>query len=70
VNEVCIGPVYRSVDPSFFKLSAAPIEKLTIEPSCLYPIPRDRLASLTHLDIEIGELNWFTENEVREPLLI
>ena len=36
VNEVtCTGPVYGSVDPSFFKLSAAPLKKLTIFRSCL-----------------------------------
>jgi len=72
VNEVtCTGPVYGSVDPSFFKLSAAPIKKLTIDCSCLYPIPGQHLTSifpsLTHLDIVFDEPNRFSENKVREP---
>jgi hypothetical protein len=72
VNEVtCTGPVYGSVDPSFFKLSAAPIKKLTIDCSCLYPIPGQHLTSifpsLTHLNIVVDEPNRFYENEVREP---
>ena len=74
VNEVdCIGSVNDadSVDLSFFTRSTAPIQKISIDYTYLYPKSGQLLASifpsLTHLYIDVVQPNWFIEDTVREP---
>jgi hypothetical protein len=73
VNDVsCMGSVNGdSVDLSFFTRSTAPIQKLSIDYTYLYPKSGQLLASifpsLTHLTIDVAEPNWFIEDVVRGP---
>jgi hypothetical protein len=68
VNEVVsLGSArnIKSVDLSFFTLSTAPIQKLTIDYSYLYPKPVQLLESifpsLTHLEINTRYTYWFNQ---------
>jgi len=74
VNEVdCIGCVIGadSVDLSFFTRSTAPIQKILINYTYLYPKSGQLVASifpsLTHLDIDVVQANWYIEDIVRGP---
>jgi hypothetical protein len=74
VNEVnCIGCTESadSVDLIFFTRSKAPIQKLIINYTYLYPKSGQLLASifpsLTHLNIDVGQPDWFVEVIVRGP---
>jgi hypothetical protein len=73
VNEViCTRPVFGSFDSSFFKLSTAPIKKLTIDCSWVYPIPghfTSIFSSLTLLEISANS-NRFPEIVRELPLFI
>jgi hypothetical protein len=73
VSEVnCTG--YANLDPvdlTFFTRSAAPIKKISINHTYLYPKSGQLLASifpsLTHLNIDVAFLDRFLENIVRGP---
>jgi F-box domain len=56
-----------SIDLSFFALSTAPIQKLTIDYTYLYPTPirvlASSLPSLTHFTLELCDNVTFFENE-------
>jgi hypothetical protein len=72
VNEVaCVGCADSadSVDLTIFTRSTAPIQKILIDYTYLYPKSGQLLASifpsLTHLEIDVYDLGWFLENIVR-----
>ena len=74
VNEVnCIGckDSADSVDLTFFTRSTAPIQKISISYSYVYPKSGQLLASifpsLTHLNIDVGQPDWFVVDIVRGP---
>jgi hypothetical protein len=74
VNEVnCIGRADStdSVDLIFFTRSTAPIQKITISYLYVYPKSGQLLASifpsLTHLNINVSQLDWFDVETVRGP---
>jgi hypothetical protein len=73
VNKVdCIGSDSAdSIDLIFFTRSTAPIQKISISYVYVYPKSGQLLASifpsLTHLNIDVSQLDWFDEYSVRRP---
>jgi hypothetical protein len=63
----------ESVDLSFFTLSTAPIQKLTIDYSYLYPKPGQLLESifpsLTYLEISVDYFDQFNQIVCKSPFL-
>jgi hypothetical protein len=61
-----------SVDLIFFARSTAPIQKISISYRYVYPKSGQLLASifpsLTHLDIDVGQPDWFADDTVRGPV--
>jgi hypothetical protein len=74
VNEVnCIGcrDIEDSVDLIFFTRSTAPIQRIVIDYTYLYPKSGQLLASifpsLTCLNIDVTHFDWFLDDIVRGP---